>query len=385
MNIANSTHRTALSLLVGSVLAFGFDTNAIARASGGFDQDRPQLRDEQEDRAQTPEQARKRAAAAREQAQHQAATASGEAQRQAAEHQAGQAAAMEQASGRRERREALEARRQAGERAEQQRQSALRPPVSPPITQPPRPARRAFEQGEGPERRADRARIDEQQRAELARQHEDRSEARETFMRRQRLSDQQQQQLIARQQQQALDYRRDFAARQALAQQQAVQLQQQRRMAQHRYEQEYFERLRRQRARMDAQRYDYARDPYFHSPSIYRYAYGGYVHDTNRYGADLLRQAVNNGYETGVRVGLADRLDGWRPDYRGSYAYQDANYGYDGYYVSQADYNYYFRQGFRRGYEDGYYGRDRYGRHDDNSASILAAVLAAILNLQLLR
>jgi hypothetical protein len=60
----------------------------------------------------------------------------------------------------------------------------------------------------------------------------------------------------------------------------------------------------------------------------------------------------------------------------------DANFGYNGYYVGRDEYEYYFRQGFRRGYEDGY-GRDyRYGRYDNGTYSILAVVLNAILGLQ---
>ena len=58
----------------------------------------------------------------------------------------------------------------------------------------------------------------------------------------------------------------------------------------------------------------------------------------------MLREAVNNGYREGFRAGTADREDRWRPDYEDSFAYQDANFGYSGYYVDQADYNYYFRQ-----------------------------------------
>lgn len=52
--------------------------------------------------------------------------------------------------------------------------------------------------------------------------------------------------------------------------------------------------------------------------------------------------------------------------------------------MSQNDYRYYFRQGFRRGYEDAYYGRYRYGRYDrDNDwAIILPVVLTAILGFQ---
>ena len=77
---------------------------------------------------------------------------------------------------------------------------------------------------------------------------------------------------------------------------------------------------------------------------------------------------MNLGYEEGVRAGQADREDGFRGDYRSSYAYQDANYGYTGMYVGQTDYNYYFREGFRRGYEDGYNSSYRYGSNIERHA-----------------
>lgn len=51
--------------------------------------------------------------------------------------------------------------------------------------------------------------------------------------------------------------------------------------------------------------------------------------------------------------------------------------------MRQEAYNHYFRQGFRRGYEDGYHDDYGYGPHDNGSASILPAVLALILGLQL--
>jgi hypothetical protein len=163
-----------------------------------------------------------------------------------------------------------------------------------------------------------------------------------------------------------------------------MQLQQQRRMAQYRYQQEYYRRLRTQQARLMAQRYDYYSNPYFYTPASYRYSYGGNYYTTNRYGADLLRQAVNYGYQEGLRAGRADRYDNWNSNYRDSYAYRDASYGYDNYYVRRDDYNYYFRQGFQRGYQDGYGNRYQYGRYDQGNASILQAVLALILNLQYL-
>ncbi|HUZ04606.1 MAG TPA: hypothetical protein VMU62_04560 [Acidobacteriaceae bacterium] len=129
-------------------------------------------------------------------------------------------------------------------------------------------------------------------------------------------------------------------------------------------------------------RHDYNSDPYFYTADNYRYRRGGRYYATNQYGANLLRKAVNNGYQQGVLAGRADRQDRWRNNYRGSYAYQDANYGYGGYYVSQANYNYYFRQGFRRGYEDGYNSRYQYGRYSGGSHTILGAVLGSILNME---
>lgn len=165
----------------------------------------------------------------------------------------------------------------------------------------------------------------------------------------------------------------------------ARQLRDQRRNQQYRYQQQYFERLRQQQQRFSARNYNYYNDPYYYTPASYRYSYGGRSYETNRYGRDLMNQAVNYGYQEGLRAGQADRYDGWRNDYRNSYAYEDANYGYNGYYLDQGQYNYYFRQGFQRGYEDGYRDDYRYGRRgDDGNYGILASVLAVILGLQLI-
>jgi len=114
----------------------------------------------------------------------------------------------------------------------------------------------------------------------------------------------------------------------------------------------------------------------------YRYSRQGNYYETNQYGADLLRRAINNGYEEGFRAGLADRQDGWGYNYQDSGAYDDASYGYDGYYVDVDEYQYYFRQGFQRGYEDGYNGRSQYGQYNNGSYSILGTILNTILNLQ---
>jgi len=202
----------------------------------------------------------------------------------------------------------------------------------------------------------------------------------------QRLSQQQQQKLISQQQQRVVQYRQYLEQQQSVAQQNAKQLQQQKRVAQYRFQEQYLERVRQQQTYLRDNRFDYDRDPYFYTASIYRYNRGGTYYQTNEYGAKTLRQAVNYGYEQGFRAGKADRDDRWRGNYKDSYAYRDANYGYSGYYINRTDYNYYFREGFRRGYEDGFNSRSQYGRvANDGNYSILDAILSQILNFQTLR
>ena len=95
----------------------------------------------------------------------------------------------------------------------------------------------------------------------------------------------------------------------------------------------------------------------------------------------MLQQAINTGYEEGFYAGRADRQDGWGYDYSNSFGYQDAALGYDSYYVGYEDYNHYFREGFRRGYEDGYYGRNQYGSYSNGKYTILGAIVGTILDL----
>ncbi len=157
-------------------------------------------------------------------------------------------------------------------------------------------------------------------------------------------------------------------------------------MAQYRFQEDYLERQRQeQTALRNNGQPDYERDPYFYTAPIYRYSRGGHSYEINQYGADSLRQAVNYGYQEGFQSGAADHQDHWRSDYRSSYAYQDANYGYNGYYVDQQDYNYYFRQGFLRGYQDGYNSQSRYGAYSNGSYSVLGNILAQVLGFQSLR
>lgn len=149
-------------------------------------------------------------------------------------------------------------------------------------------------------------------------------------------------------------------------------------MNQLRYQQRYLDQLRRDQSRLQQWRYnDYG-------PYNYRYSRGGSYYETNRYGAEMLQRAINDGYEEGFYAGQADRQDGYSFSPEEAYGYQDASYGYDAYYVDLGDYQYYFREGFRRGYEDGYYSRSQYGRYSNGGYSILGTILEQILGLQLL-
>ena len=143
-----------------------------------------------------------------------------------------------------------------------------------------------------------------------------------------------------------------------------------------RFQQQYLERLRQDQINLqNARSYEY-------SAPNYRYSRSGRYYQTNQYGVDMLRQAVNYGYEEGFRAGQADREDRARFSYRDSYAYQDATYGYNGYHVDLNEYRYYFREGFNRGYQDGYYSRSQYGRNSNGAFSLLGNILQQVFNVQ---
>lgn len=112
----------------------------------------------------------------------------------------------------------------------------------------------------------------------------------------------------------------------------------------------------------------------------YRVYRDGSYYSTDSRGAELLRQAVRNGYAQGYRQGQMDRRYNRGSNYYGNTMYSNGNYGYQSY-VDRNQYQYYFQQGFQRGYEDGYYSRTQYGYRSGNGFSIAAGVLNTILNI----
>ena len=109
---------------------------------------------------------------------------------------------------------------------------------------------------------------------------------------------------------------------------------------------------------------------------VYR---NGRYYNTDQRGADLLRQAVNAGYQQGFQAGKNDRNSRRRLNWAGSSVYRTGTFGYQSY-VDRSQYQYYFQQGFQRGYQDGYNSRNQFG--SGNGGSILGNILQGILGLQ---
>ncbi|HUR97248.1 MAG TPA: hypothetical protein VMZ26_04190, partial [Pyrinomonadaceae bacterium] len=130
-------------------------------------------------------------------------------------------------------------------------------------------------------------------------------------------------------------------------------------------------RIRRERQRLNA----------IQGQNRYRiYRSGGWYNTDNR-GAELLRQAVNEGYRQGFNAGRSDRNRRVNSSWGGSSIYRSGTYGYQTY-VDRSQYQYYFRQGFERGYQDGYNSRYQYGTYSNGRVNILSSILGSILNIQ---
>ena len=126
------------------------------------------------------------------------------------------------------------------------------------------------------------------------------------------------------------------------------------------------------RAEREQQRYDQQR----YQRRMYR-VYNGY--QTDERGVQILRDAVNRGYQQGFYAGQNGRRNGGY-GYNNSSAYRNGTYGYNSY-VNSSAYRYYFQQGFQRGYQDGYNSRYQYGYRSNNGLNILGSILSGILNI----
>ena len=124
-------------------------------------------------------------------------------------------------------------------------------------------------------------------------------------------------------------------------------------------------------------------------PGRYRVNRGGRWYNTNERGADLLRQAVNQGYQQGFNAGRADQNGRRRGGWSNSNIYRNGSQGYQSG-VDRGQYQYYFRQGFQRGYQDatnsryqnGYTGDFDYGTYNNGTPNILGTILNQVLNIQ---
>jgi len=113
----------------------------------------------------------------------------------------------------------------------------------------------------------------------------------------------------------------------------------------------------------------------------YRVNRNGRYYNTDQRGAELLRRAVNAGYQQGYQAGLNDRNRRRRASWTTNRMYNSGTYGYQTY-VDRSQYQYYFRQGFERGYQDGYNSRYQYGTNNNGVGNILGSILGSILNVQ---
>jgi hypothetical protein len=366
-------------LLMAAVLATTaplalVSTQAVAQGQGHQQKEQTGKKTE----AQAKEE-RQQAAQAREQARQQDAKARQQ-QVQAREHQR-QAAVAENGAERQRHLQAAQDARQRQAVAEQ-RASARRAEANQVATKAARDQARADRQqaqiANQRARQDNRAERQQSQVANQAARQQDRSERQVA----RRLARADQERLITQQKARVSSYRNWTTAQRAESARIAAAIQAQNRAAQYAYINDYNTRWYAQQQRYATMGFDYYNDPYFYSAPSYRYMRDGAWYTINQYGANMLQTAINDGYGEGYRAGRADRMDGWRADYRSNWVYQNASYGYNGYYLDRGEYAYYFRQGFRRGYEDGYYSRYQYGSYHTGSYSILGAVVNTILGLQ---
>ena len=165
-------------------------------------------------------------------------------------------------------------------------------------------------------------------------------------------------------------------------QQRAIEEQQRQQAAEQEREREEQERMNNGRGWQNGRNIQNGTDPAtYDNNRRYRVSRNGRHYNTDGRGAELLRQAVNQGYQQGYAAARADRSNRRRSSYSNQGMYRTGNYGYDNH-VDRSQYRYYFQQGFQRGYQDGYNSRNQYGSFNGGNATILGSILGSILNVQ---
>lgn len=120
--------------------------------------------------------------------------------------------------------------------------------------------------------------------------------------------------------------------------------------------QRQWEREQRRRQREAQRDWRYDRDRRYDNNG--RYGNGRYDDNYSNYGGNqqMRQNALNAGYNEGIKEGRKDRERGDRFDYRDEEDYRNANTGYNSRYGDRGLYAQYFREAFINGYTDGYRG-----------------------------
>lgn len=114
----------------------------------------------------------------------------------------------------------------------------------------------------------------------------------------------------------------------------------------------------------------------------YRITHEGRDYEMNYDGSELLKQSLNSGYQQGYQVGKDDHKAKRGETFSESLIYQNATTDYQSDVVDLNLYQYYFREGFQRGYADGYRNQKQYGKSTNGIRFISDTVSQQILNIQ---
>ena len=114
----------------------------------------------------------------------------------------------------------------------------------------------------------------------------------------------------------------------------------------------------------------------------YRITHEGRDYEMNYDGSELLKQSLNSGYQQGYQAGKEDHKAKRGEAFSESLIYQNATTDYQSDVVDLNLYQYYFREGFQRGYADGYKNQKQYGKSTNGIRFISDTISQEILNIQ---